>query len=585
MWLSVVSFFLFYFFVQSTKVLAQESLSEEVITEQLSLADNSRLSDPKKFKETLYRLKKHQKFFSKSQNDFFQYLQGYFFAYSGEHVQAEKTLTSVLPSITDTNLKFRINYTLVNLYAITKNWEEGLAFIEKNNVLIPTIKEQKLIVSSLLTVVIFYSEMKQYELTLEYINRLKNYDVSLSNQCFIERFHAEAAYNINQLTSDNVTTDKALSICIKAKNKLGANSVRLIQAKQLFEANKPQQVLDLLLPHIEEVKSTLFPMGIAETHNSIAQAYLALEMLALAKEHADLAKSINKNNTGIERARATYSLLYKIAEHENNLELAHTYFKVFSELDKAYVDEIHAKHIAVQLAQHKSIEQKNRIELLNETNALLTTEQTLAKSKITNIQLVIVVLVLSLIILSLWGIRLYKTHQVIKVLSEYDELTGIYNRRHFNHVAKIALKYCKSAHQELSFVLFDLDLFKQINDTYGHAIGDWALQESIKVCQAIGRKNDIFARLGGEEFCLVLPSCDINAAMARAEACRKAIENINTEAVGCHFTITASFGVTDVIRSGFDLQALLKDADIATYRAKNSGRNKVCAFEIEAPQE
>jgi diguanylate cyclase (GGDEF)-like protein len=128
--------------------------------------------------------------------------------------------------------------------------------------------------------------------------------------------------------------------------------------------------------------------------------------------------------------------------------------------------------------------------------------------------------------------------------------------------------------------MFDLDHFKKVNDIFGHACGDWALKETIKACKGIGRQNDIFARLGGEEFCLVLPSCNIDAAMLRAEACRAAIEAIITEESGHDFSITASFGVTDVKRSGFTLDKLLADADMAAYTSKNAGRNRITLFEI-----
>ena len=147
-----------------------------------------------------------------------------------------------------------------------------------------------------------------------------------------------------------------------------------------------------------------------------------------------------------------------------------------------------------------------------------------------------------------------------------------------------ALKYCQNSQQELSLIMFDLDHFKKINDNFGHMCGDWALKETIRVCKKIGRKNDIFARLGGEEFCILLPSCNIEAAVLRAEACRAAIENTITEDSGNDFTITASFGVTDVKRSGFDLEKLLADADFATYDSKHSGRNRVTVYEPETPE-
>jgi diguanylate cyclase (GGDEF)-like protein len=222
---------------------------------------------------------------------------------------------------------------------------------------------------------------------------------------------------------------------------------------------------------------------------------------------------------------------------------------------------------------------------LNEKNTLLISEQALAKAKVANIQLMIGILVATLSLLILWGSRMLKNHKRVKELAEYDALTGIYNRGHFTHIANSALKYCKSAEQDLSLIMFDLDHFKKVNDSFGHACGDWALKETIKVCQNIGRKNDIFARLGGEEFCLVLPSCNIAAAILRAESCRAAIEAIITEESGYDFSITASFGVTDVKRSGFDLEKLLADADFAAYISKNAGRNRVTVFEPKEDEE
>ena len=239
-----------------------------------------------------------------------------------------------------------------------------------------------------------------------------------------------------------------------------------------------------------------------------------------------------------------------------------------------------AKHLAFQLAEHQAFEQKSKIKLLNEKNALLISEQALDKAKVANIQLMIAVLTITLALFTLWGGRLWKAHKRVKELAEYDALTGIYNRGHFTQVTNSALKYCKNAEQELSVIMFDLDHFKKVNDSFGHACGDWALKETIKVCQNIGRKNDIFARLGGEEFCLVLPSCNVAAAMLRAEACRAAIEEIITEESGCDFSITASFGVTDAKRSGFDLDKLLADADLAAYASKHAGRNRITLFQV-----
>jgi diguanylate cyclase (GGDEF)-like protein len=218
------------------------------------------------------------------------------------------------------------------------------------------------------------------------------------------------------------------------------------------------------------------------------------------------------------------------------------------------------------------------IKLLREKNALLVSEQALAKANVENIQLFITILTITIALLLLWAGRLWKSHKRVKQLAEYDTLTGIFSRGHFTQITTSALSYCKNAQQPLSLIMFDLDFFKKVNDSYGHACGDWVLKEVVRVCKATGRTNDIFARVGGEEFCLVLPSCQLNAAIERAETCRAAIESINTSATGHNFSVSASFGVTDAKHSGYTLDNLLANADLAAYQAKHNGRNKVSVF-------
>lgn len=127
-------------------------------------------------------------------------------------------------------------------------------------------------------------------------------------------------------------------------------------------------------------------------------------------------------------------------------------------------------------------------------------------------------------------------------------------------------------------ILFDLDHFKQINDKFGHATGDWVLQQVVRTCRNFMRLDDVFGRLGGEEFAILLPGCHADKALMLAEICRDSIEEINTKPSSYEFRLTASFGVTSSDNSGFELKQLLADADKAMYKAKQSGRNQVHFF-------
>jgi len=558
--------------------LADALIISEDLTRNFTLADKSRLSDPKLFRELLNELEQQKTHFTSSHQNFFDYLQGYHFAYIGEHEKAELKLKDVLQSNATALLKFRVNHTLINLSAINHKWSDGLQYIADNNADIDKIKNIEVIQSSLLATVIFYNQLKQYDLALQYIAQLRQHNVSPFNQCFTWQYYLEANFHLGKLTTNNKEIGTAIYLCENSANKIGANSIRRYQAQLHLQEHKPEQALNLLLPYKDEVESTLFPMLIAAIDNIIARAYFQLNDMDNAKHYAKKAMLLNKHNTGVQRARDSNQVLYQVAEKQGDLALALGYYKQFSLLDKAFLDEVKTKHLAFQLAQHDSLLQASRIKLLDEKNKVLITNQALAKIKMRNVQLLILALLLFLVLVAIWGARLWRSHKRVKMLSESDELTGIYNRRHFNYVATSALRYCKTAQQDLSVIMFDLDHFKQINDNYGHICGDWALKETIKVCQAIGKSNDVFARLGGEEFCLLLPSSNIDEAYIRAEACRIAIADIVTETSGSDFSISASFGVTDIKRSGFRLTDLLKDADRAMYQAKKIGRNKVSLF-------
>jgi diguanylate cyclase (GGDEF)-like protein len=559
--------------------LADALVISEDLSRKFTLADNSRLTDPKLFRTLLTELAQQKDHFTEADHHFLNYLQGYHFAYIGEHDKSEQKLKEILLSNASVQVKFRANYTLINLSAINHKWANGLQYVAANNERIKSITDEALIQSSLLATTLFYTSMKQYKLALNYITKLEQYDLSPHQQCFTTLYTLRAQYYLGQLNLHSNIIAETITLCINANNNIGANSARNYQARLYLASQQPQQALNLLLPYVEDVESTLLPMLIASVNNLIAQAYFQLNDMSKAKRFATEAMLLNKYNSGVQRARNSYKILYQVAEKQHDLALALSHYKQFAQLDKAFLDEVKTKHLAFQLAEHDSQLQASRIKLLNEKNKVLTTKQVLVESKIRNVQLLILALLLFLVLLVIWGSRLWRSHKRVKILSESDELTGIYNRRHFNYVATSALRYCKTAQQDLSVVMFDLDLFKDINDNYGHHCGDWALKETIRVCQAIGKTNDVFARLGGEEFCLLLPSTDIKEAYNRAEASRIAIEAIISKTSGSDFSLTASFGITDITRSGFRLKDLLKDADSAMYIAKKKGRNQVILFE------
>lgn len=171
-------------------------------------------------------------------------------------------------------------------------------------------------------------------------------------------------------------------------------------------------------------------------------------------------------------------------------------------------------------------------------------------------------------------VELEKSISRIRELSIRDELTGVYNRRHFMDLIEYEKNRASRGGALFSIVILDIDKFKEVNDKYGHLIGDEVLR---KVTDAIGkalRSTDFCGRYGGDEFLLVLTQTDINAAKICAERVRSSIEQSVFPDLGEEFKITSSLGLTEYhIRE--DIGKMIARADEALYRAKKAGRNRV----------
>ncbi|MCS7263900.1 MAG: diguanylate cyclase [Armatimonadetes bacterium] len=167
-------------------------------------------------------------------------------------------------------------------------------------------------------------------------------------------------------------------------------------------------------------------------------------------------------------------------------------------------------------------------------------------------------------------------------LSLTDSLTGIANRRHLEWRLNEEVERAKRYHYQLSALMLDIDNFKQINDTYGHIIGDLVLQQIAQRLKGSLRRTDFLARYGGEEFVVLAPQTSSERAIILAERLRRVILESPmyvTDNLSLH--ITVSIGVAVFPEHAQNESDLIQAADLALYKAKQTGRNKVCLFEPE----
>jgi two-component system cell cycle response regulator len=170
-------------------------------------------------------------------------------------------------------------------------------------------------------------------------------------------------------------------------------------------------------------------------------------------------------------------------------------------------------------------------------------------------------------------------HEEIYRLSTVDGLTQIFNKRYFLETLGRELSRARRYDRPLALVMFDIDYFKQCNDTFGHRAGDFILREISDVVRERARKVDVLARYGGEEFALILPEIELKGAALFAEKIRTMLAESKFNFEGKAIPVTISVGVAELTPDVATYDDLIKRADARLYKAKQTGRNKVISVD------
>ncbi len=205
-------------------------------------------------------------------------------------------------------------------------------------------------------------------------------------------------------------------------------------------------------------------------------------------------------------------------------------------------------------------------------------------------QLLIKVLVVVFIV-ALFGLyhyrKLSKINAELHVLKDalqeqanHDPMTNLYNRRYFYTIANDILNLAHREQKSVSIIMLDIDYFKKINDMYGHAVGDIVIKRLASIMLKNTRKSDVVARIGGEEFAILLPNTNTEGAKKIASKIRELVNDEKIEVDGViSFNFTVSLGVATATQEDEQIDSVLNRADKALYKAKEAGRNKVSVFE------
>lgn len=553
---------------------------QSIGTDQLLLqADNSRTSDHAKFLELLKTIQGKRPVLSESQQLYLRFLEAWELAYESNDVTAIPLLNAIASESVDVTLAFRAEVTVVNILANQSRYEEAFSRLSQLLNQLPKISNRNARSRALSTAAYVYEEAGQYDLASNYADMLvKDSPVDSDDACKGTHTKLAALYKLGKLDSIEKKFSQGIELCVKVGDNLYANNIRFYLASLDMQRGKTSTAIELLQKNYAEVKRLGYPWLISQFDALLAEAYWIEGATSPAREFAMAAVEASTKNKFAEPLTAAYRILYLVARKAGDVSTALAYHEKYMAADKGYLNEISARSMAFQVVNQQVLAKKLQLDTLNKQNQILKLQQSLGAKAVEASRLYIILLLTILASIAFWAYRLKRSQMSFMKLARRDGLTGIFNRQHFVASAERQLQYCEKSGRVAGLIVIDLDNFKTVNDTHGHAVGDHILKRAVAACEAHLRSTDVFGRLGGEEFGILMPECDKDMVAGRADLIRMAIASVSDSEDSPGVTVSASFGVSSTTQSGYNLRQLLIHADKALYDAKRGGRNRVVVF-------
>lgn len=548
------------------------------LEQQFAAAEAIKRSDFPAFSKILEALEAQRASLPSAQKQHLNYLQAWHSTFEGKYDTAIAGFKKVIKDSGNPVLEFRATATIVNALTLAKRYHEAFTYLETMLALLQQINDAEAREQARGIAAFLYIQVAEYDLGLEQVDLLVKEGKSFWAKCAGAQLKFEAQFKAKRVVNDGKEFGETIEECIQNDEFVFVNLLRSYLAQYFIEQGKHQVAVDLLIESRSQALQTRYPRLISAFDAALARAYFELGDLKQARTYARSAVERGVQQAFTEPQVEAFKVLYLTAERDGDLRSALNYHRQYTAADKAHLDDISARQLAFQMVKQQTLAKQLQIESLSRQNEVLSLQQQLGDTAIENARLYLLLVVTILGFILFWGYKTKRSQMHFMKLAQHDALTEIYNRRHFLHLAKIAAANCERSAQPASVVMMDLDHFKQVNDGLGHAAGDLVLKHATAVCGAYLREHDIFGRVGGEEFSILLPNCDNRTAEGVAERMRQALQMLELHFAEQSIHVSASFGITSSKASGYAIEKLMADADSALYLAKQQGRNRVADY-------
>lgn len=517
---------------------------------------------------------------SEDDKEYHQFLQSLLSVYDGDALYSYEKLNNVYKNAQSLRVQVRSLISLIVQSIYVGHWLQGFEMSNHLKELLNQVDDKKLILKSYQAMLLFYINADQFDIArsiaseLKALGSLDSNDECISQTLYMQLDIVQNTTQVSHQRYEKVrqqcsNTDLTYYVALIDNNYFhslvinGRNEEALILASKIEQNINRIDVVYLKLTFNAHLSELYFNLGLYDKSETAARFVInTLER----REYLP---------SRIQALQVLINLMKQRKDFQQALKYAEMLFDVRRDLqDHRVVKEVAFHKTNLQLAM-----KENQIALLDKKNQLLRSQTALANERRQTTMVVLLLIGVLLLFVLIWSLRTRHLQLKFQQLAQTDSLTGIANRGYFIHTAKQTLQRHHNTVTPCCLILIDLDCFKQINDTYGHVVGDWAVCKSVEAIKSCIAKGTLFARMGGEEFAILVSYCDVERGKIIADVCRKAIENIDTRVSGSQFNLTASFGISDTTQVGYSLDNLLAASDLALYQSKHYGRNTVYIYE------
>ena len=529
----------------------------------LQQTERVRTTDHPRFLRTLAELHRDASVLTSRQRWQLRYLDAWQAAFMGDYPRAEAMLRDVMQHADDRTLAAKATALLMSNLAFGRRYEEAYALANRLVADLPQIDNRAgrfIVLANLSQLLNFAGQTDQ---ALNYARMMEGTLPPGESLCDPLSKQAAALDSGNRLRSSSPELRQAIDACLAAGQPVFANAMRLVMGKLLLQERRPGQAMALLERIGPGIKASHFYLHRLSWEVERAQAYHRLGDDKAARQAALAAVAMSGQDDINVWLKEAYEVLFLVAKRRGEMAAALAYYQRYVIQERGSLDDVSARALAYQVVQQQVLAGKLEAEALSKQNNILRLQRALDTKAMETGRLYNGLLLLTLASIVFWLLRLKRSQLRFKKLSRLDGLTGIFHHQHFISEAERSLRLLEKKFVHACLITIDLDHFKLVNDTHGHAMGDAVLRRSVALCQQQLRPGDLFGRLGGEEFGALLCGCSRAQGMEIAHRIRAVIAETPVRKDEAVVAISASIGLASTETSGYGLQRLCKEADAA----------------------